>query len=189
MARPSKSAAVLFEEKKSHRTNAEMKARCAAEASLVTGEALHERPEVKEDETAHREFLRVKRLLTAIQKNDALYEPIINRYCLLQAECRALAEIKEEFRASREELQTEYREGHVDESTPGGLKPSVYYKLLAAMQENILSLDKQIQAKRKMMFDIEKECAMTISSALRSIPKTSQKSTNPLLEALGHGED
>ena len=65
----------------------------------------------------------------------------------------------------------------------GGLKPSSYYRLMASMQANILALDKQIQAKRKMMMDIERECAMTISAAQRSIPKQPTK-VNPLAELL-----
>ena len=46
-----------------------------------------------------------------------------------------------------------------------------YFKLQSSMQSNIIALDKQIMNKRKMMLDIEKENLMTISGALRSIPK------------------
>lgn len=189
MARPSKSTAVLSDEGRSHRTKAEMQQRADAEKALVTGKKLTERREVKENPIAHREFQRVAKLLAAIKKNDALYEPIINRYCLLQAECADLTEMKEAFRGSREELQEEYRAGGIGEETPGGLSPSQYYKLLATMQGNILALDKQIQSKRKMMFDIEKECAMTISAAMRSIPKKPEQEKNPLLGILGDDPD
>ena len=58
------------------------------------------------------------------------------------------------------------------------------YRLEVQMQNAILSVDKQIQSKRKMMFDIEKECAMTISAAMRSIPKAPAAKKNPLLEAM-----
>ena len=184
MARPSKSTAVLEDEGRSHRTKAEMKQRAGAEKSLATGKALKERAEVKAIPVAHREFKRVYGLLAAIGKNDALYEAIINRYCLLQAECVELSEMKAEFRSSQEELKAEYEAGKIGEDRPGGLKPSAYYKLLSSMQGNILALDKQIQAKQKMIFDIEKECAMTISSAARSIPKKPEAEKNPLLAAL-----
>lgn len=187
MARPSKSVAVLGEEKRSHRTKAEMRQRAGAEKALATGRTLKERAEVRENETAHREFKRVYALLAVIGKNDALYEPIINRYCMLQAECADMEEMKTEFRASRQELKEEYQAGKIGEDVPGGLTPSAYYKLLSTMQGNILALDKQIQAKQKMMFDIEKECAMTISSAMRSIPKA-EKKENPLA-ALLHEEE
>ena len=186
MARPAKSAAVLSEEKRSHRTKGELKSREEAEKGLLTGRPIRERPEVKADAAAHKEFKRVCGLLGAIGKNDALYETIINRYCLLQAECADMERMKEEFRASREELREEYADGKIGEDVcgTGGLSPSAYYKLLSSMQANILSLDKQIQAKRKMMFDIEKECAMTISSAVRSIPKGAEAKKNPLAELL-----
>lgn len=189
MARPSKSTAVLGDEGRSHRTKAEMQQRADAEKALVTGKKLTERREVKENLIAHREFQRVSKLLAAIKKNDALYEPIINRYCMLQAECADLTEMKDAFRGSREELQEEYGAGGIGEETLGGLSPSQYYKLLATMQGNILALDKQIQSKRKMMFDIEKECAMTISAAMRSIPKKPEQEKNPLLGILDDDPD
>ena len=44
-----------------------------------------------------------------------------------------------------------------------------YYNLELGMQKNLVSLDKQVQAKRKMLLDIEKENIMTIASALRSV--------------------
>ena len=47
------------------------------------------------------------------------------------------------------------------------------------------AIDKQIQSKRKMLLDIEKENVMTIASALRSIPKKEDKETDkPLLKVL-----
>ena len=46
-----------------------------------------------------------------------------------------------------------------------------YIKLQNETSKMLLSFDRQIQAKRKMMFDIEKENVMTIASSLRSIPK------------------
>jgi hypothetical protein len=52
------------------------------------------------------------------------------------------------------------------------------------MQNSIISLDRQIQSKRKMLFDIERDNAMTIAAALRNIPKKAEKNQNALLEAL-----
>ena len=45
-----------------------------------------------------------------------------------------------------------------------------------------------IDNKRKLMLAIDKENVMTDSSALRSIPKTPEKSENPLLKALMEDE-
>lgn len=186
MARPGKSAVVLETEGKSHRTKAELKTRKAAEQALLTGRALREAPEVKASEPAHREFLRVSRLLKKVGRNDALYESIINRYCLLAAECAEAEAVKAEFRASREELRAEYKSGIGEEE----LSAAKYYRLLERMQQNILSVDRAVQQKRQMMLAIEKECAMTIVSAGRSIPKAAEPKKNPLLEALmGEDED
>ena len=59
-----------------------------------------------------------------------------------------------------------------------------FLKLQDGLAKQLISYDKQIQAKRKMLFDIEKENVMTIASALRSIPKTPEKKNNALKEAL-----
>jgi septation ring formation regulator EzrA len=179
MARPSKSVVVLLSEKKSHRTKSEIKTREQAEKALFTGVAFKERPEVKDNQIAHKEFLRLNALFKSIGKNDALYEPVINRYCMLQAECLEFEEMREQFYQSKNELQEDYHENKGEE-----FSPSKYYKMLSDMQNNIISLDKQIQSKRKMMFDIERENAMSIQSALRSIPKQPDKAGSPLLEAL-----
>ncbi|MFR4564246.1 MAG: hypothetical protein ACLT5O_06865, partial [Anaerotignum sp.] len=64
---------------------------------------------------------------------------------------------------------------------------SAFYKLKNQMQKNIIDLDKQVQAKRKMLMDIEKENIMTIASALRNVPKKEETPTNPLLEVLKGG--
>ena len=64
---------------------------------------------------------------------------------------------------------------------------SSYYKLQTGMQKNLISLDRQVQAKRKMLMDIEKENIMTIASSLRTIPKKPEKKRNALREALEGG--
>ena len=72
-----------------------------------------------------------------------------------------------------------------DEYNQDGMSLSEYYSLINDIQKNIVNLDKQIQAKRKMLLDIEKENVMTIASALRCIPKKEDKDAeNPLLKVL-----
>ncbi|QUH21088.1 hypothetical protein [Alkaliphilus sp. B6464] len=180
MPTPPKPFAVLKNEKKSHRTKAELKQREEAEKALATGVALRERPEVKENPVAHKEFLRINKLLKNIEKNDAIYEPIINRYCLLQAECKDFEEKRESFYRDIQEL-TEDKNNLIEIEE---MSLSAYYKLKHNLQNTIINLDKQVQAKRKMLLDIEKENIMTIAAALRSIPKKVDNKQNPLLEAL-----
>ncbi|MCE5294747.1 MAG: hypothetical protein LLF94_09075, partial [Chlamydiales bacterium] len=108
-----------------------------------------------------------------IQKNDAIYEPVINRYCMLQAECLDFETMRGRHINNLQSLEK------TDDMSWGD-----FYKLQFNMQKQILDIDRQIQTKRKMLLDIEKENIMTIAAALRSIPKKEEKSSNKLLEAL-----
>lgn len=180
MPTPAKPVSVLEAEGKSHRTKAELEKRKEGEKALATGSSLKERPEVKNNEVAHKEFLRLNKLLKTIEKNDAIYEAVINRYCILHAECHEFEQRRSNFLHSIDELETDKDE--LIES--GQMTLSAYYKMKNNLQSSVISLDKQIQAKRKMMFDIERENIMTISAALRSIPKKVDVNENPLAKVL-----
>lgn len=180
MPTPTKPINVIKMEGRSHRTKKEIRQRERAENALLTGQKIRERPETKNDEIAHKEFLRVKKLLQKIEKDDDLYGSVINRYCLLYAECKEFEEKRETVYAQLCELQ-EKSDEMLDKEE---VTVKEYFNLEIAMQKNLVSLDKQIQSKRKMMLDIEKENIMTIASSLRSVPKKVEKKGNPLLEAL-----
>lgn len=191
MPTPAKPFKVLTTENKSHRTKAELKMREEGEKALSTEIELKERKEVKQNKVAHKEFKRIEKLLKNIGKNDAIYEAVINRYCLLQAECTNLEkeraelyvliyELKEEQKSITEQLVEDY--GDVSEICDYRLE---YAKQIAKMMSTMSTIDKQIDSKRKMLLDIEKENVMTIASALRCIPKKEDKaSENPLLKVL-----
>lgn len=174
MARPSKPASVIQLEGKSHRTKKELRTRKQAEESLLSGVKLKEMEEVKNNPRAHQEFLRMKKLLSGIEKSDDLYGSVINRYCLTLAECAEFEEKREHAQELMDRL----------EERSGEIEFTEFLKLQDALAKQLISYDKQIQAKRKMLFDIEKENVMTIASALRSIPKTPEKKNNALKEAL-----
>ena len=174
MARPSKPASVIKLEGRSHRTKKELQTREKAEKSLVSGKELKESKEVKENKKAHADFLRVKKLLAGIEKADDLYGNIINRYCLILAECSEFEEKREKIYSLIEGLEERAEEMEYIE----------YIKMQANLSKQLISYDKQIQAKRKMLMDIEKENVMTIASALRSIPKSPEKKSNPLKDVL-----
>jgi len=74
MGRAPKPVVILSEEKKSHRTKAELDQRKKAEEALLTKIEFKEKRAVKNNPVAHKEFLRVKKLFIAIGKNDGLYE-------------------------------------------------------------------------------------------------------------------
>lgn len=177
MPTPAKPFKVLLAENKSHRTKAELQLREEGEEALSTKIKMKERKEVKQNKIAHKEFKRITELLENIEKNDALYENVINRYTILLAECSEFEEKRERFYNDMEKIEEQYVN---DED----FTIKEYYNLINSMQKNIVDLDKQIQAKRKMMLDIEKENVMTIASALRSIPKKGSKEDNPLLKVL-----
>ena len=187
MSRPAKPFKVITNEKKSHRTKAELKIREEGEKALTTDTKIKERQEVKSNKIAHKEFKRIEKLLENIDKNDAIYEAVINRYCLLQAECYELEERREEFYNLIFELKAEAKvitEDLDNDSEVMDFKLE-YAKSIAKMMGSMLAIDKQIQTKRKMLLDIEKENVMTIASALRSIPKkVDDEKDNPLLKVL-----
>lgn len=184
MPTPSKPYSVLQGEKKSHRTKAELSQRKQAEEALSSKEKIKKRQEVKENMDANKEFDRIMKLLDKIDKDDALYEPIINRYCMIQAECLELEKRRETFFEIIRRFELEIDSIAKEEK-------NIFFEQLEAISGNILKLagqmnacDKLLQQKRKMLLDIEKENIMTIASALRSVPKKTVKNTNPLKEAL-----
>lgn len=165
MARPSKSAEVLKTEGKSHRTKAELSKREQEERELLTGIKMRESPDVKADKAAHKEFNRVIKILESVGKNDALYEAVINDYCRLESDITRYRKLRDEIEAE-EHMSSEKR-----------------YELIS-------SCDRHIEKYRKQRRDIEKENGMTIASSARAIPKTINKTPNPLLAILaGEGDD
>lgn len=184
MARPSKPFKIIEMEGKSHRTKAEMNKRKQGEESLISGQAMKEFSIVKNNPIAHKEFTRLKKLLEKIEKNDALYQQIINRYCLIVAECSEFEDSQAKFYRDLDELTSE-KEDLINSEE---FTPASYYKMKNSIQQNIIALDRQLQTKRKMLLDIEKECVMTIASSLRSIPKQADNDKDdPLLKILRGG--
>ena len=143
-----------------HMANDDKEYRAEAEESLLTGEVWKEYPEVKSNAMAHKFFKRLTDLYSRIEKNDAMTEPIINRYCMMQAECYDFEAKREKFNSNLDALMDD---DELDRETK--------YKLEAQMQQSIISVDKQIMSKRKMLLDIEREMLLTLKAQLASIPK------------------
>lgn len=173
MPTPNKPAVVIRAEGRSHRTKAELELREKGEAALATGEPMKARKEVRENKKANSEFKRVSKLLEGIGKNDALIEGVINRYCQITAEVLEFEAKRAEFSKGIAQLQEAYEDDkfqHPD--IDDRIVPTMdYFRTLATMESALLSLDKRIQDKRKMLLDIEKENIMTVAAQLRSIPK------------------
>lgn len=188
MPTPPKPFTVLSTENKSHRTKAELEQRKREEEALESGVALKERQIVKDNEFAHKEFLRINKLLKNIKKNDALYESVINRYVILQAECADFELKRERLYEIIERLDEAFND-EID-NAPEDDRASLiraYSKTYNESLKSMLAIDSQIQAKRKMLLDIEKENIMTVASALRSIPKkvNNEEEEDPMKKLLG----
>jgi len=173
--RPSKPVNVIKMEKKSHRTKKELALREKSEKNLVTGTRLKESPSVKVDPVAHKEFMRVRKLLKVMEKDDDLYHNQINTYCLLHAEIAKLSEEAEAQRKDIEELR-QAKENFDDEKE--------YWDLLAKAKKRLDNIDLKIDRKRTHREKIDRENGLTITAALRTVPKKPEKNTSELKRAL-----
>lgn len=183
MPTPRKSVAVLTIEGKSHRTKEEITKRKRAEAAALTGKVIGENEQVKNNKLAHTEFLRMKSLLKKIKKDDDIYRNVINRYCLLCAECIEFVEKRETiFQQLNEFCEKKY-----EMIENGDMTIKEAFKMEADMQGHMIAMDKQIQTKRKMMLDIEKENGWTVKASLQTIPPTIENKVSPLKEILVGG--
>lgn len=186
MARPSKPVDVLTKELKSHRTKAELKARECGEKALATGTAFVERREVKRNKVAHTEFKRLNELLSSIGKNDAIYGTVINRYCIILAECADFELKREKIFDTASMLENKLNKLD-DQATFTEARDAA--NDIARIYRIMIDIDKQIESKRKMLLSIEKENIMTVAAALRSVPKAPDKKENLLLKALNGDAD
>ena len=164
MPTPPKPYTILKSEKKSHRSRAELEVRRKGEEALLTGTPMVEWPDTKTDPIAHKQFLKLKRALKTIGKDDVLNEAVINRYCLIISELADLAATRKTIRL-RETLIEEWRR-------TGEMEGEQFYAESDRLLKQKLAIDTALSVKRKMAFDHERENIMTIASGLRSIPKT-----------------
>ena len=166
MSRPAKSYLQLISENNiSKKSKAEIEQRKKGEESLLSKVKLREFPETKENPKAHLEYKRVSNLLKKIQKDDDMFSAVINRYCMLKAECDEIKERAETLYGTIQQLQEKWNSGTSE------LTEEQYFSLQAKLTAQYLAADKSLSPKRKMMFDIEKENLFTIASAIRCVPK------------------
>ena len=79
-----------------------------------------------------------------------------------------------EFEEMREKFYDRFKQFEALEQSilmNGEMTRAEFYKTIHGFESQIMSLDKQVMAKRKMLLDIEKENIMTINTVMRSIPK------------------
>lgn len=155
--RPSKPTELILYEGKSHRTKAEIGQRKQAEQSLYTGESFKESKAVKDNKTAHSEFIRLKRLYSKITYIDALDQQVINRYCLEISNQERLTSLLEKM------------ESRIDEDDGIDTKDLIQlYKSISGVLTNIAK-------SKEMLLKYEDRLFLNPATRVRSIPKTPEK--------------
>ena len=189
MARPSKPVSVIQMEKKSHRTKKELASRKRAEDQMLAGDKIRKFPEVRENRKASMEWDRITEILDRIDKNDRTYETVINRYCLMLAECRDMEKLKKTIEKTIKDLIKAFKEQVLAEVSPTEKAELLinFTEQIYKMSATLIKYDREIEKKRAMLLAIEKESGMTLAAMLRTIPKEPEKAANPLLEALNSG--
>lgn len=183
MPTPKKSADVLVVEGTAHKTKSELARRKKAEQGALTGKPLKETEQTKGNGLAHAEFKRMRGLLKEIKKDDDIYRNVVNRYCMLCAECIEFVEKRESIYQQLNEFCSQKGELLANEE----LSFREAYRIESEMQAHMIAVDKQIQTKRKMMLDIEKENGWTVKASIQTIPPRTESKINPLKEALMDG--
>lgn len=192
MGRPSKPVAA----NRKHLTSAEKEQREHYEQSLLSGKKITERKRVRADTVAHGEFRRVVALMRAIGKDDALYSEQINRYAELHSEEEFYKELTGTLRSELSELSRLSKEvtaaagqiadvrDELDEIGAKALSESIaavtasladLLKRRGDLLKQISDADLKIKQKREAKLAIERENCMSVSAALRTIPKDVHK--------------
>lgn len=192
MGRPSKPVAT----NRKHLTTAEKEQREHYEQALLSGKKITERKRVRADAVAHGEFRRVVALMRAIGKDDALYSEQINRYAELHSEEEFYKDLTAVLRGELSELSRLSKEvtaaagqiadiqDELDEVGAKALAESVaavtealaeLMKRRGDLLKQISDADLKIKQKREAKLAIERENCMSVSAALRTIPKDVHK--------------
>lgn len=186
MPRPSKPVDVIISEGVSHRTKTELEERAQAEADTLTGIPITESKDVKKDKRAHKVFERITELLLLINKNDAMYEAVINRYCLITSECAQISDMRHDMELMVFDLRDKFKQYCTEANVEDAALILEFANKMAQLSTLAAKLDDKLLSKRKMLLDIEKECCMTVAAALRSIPKKASKGDedDPMMQLL-----
>lgn len=164
--RPSKPVQLLKIEGKSHRTKEELEHREKMEKSLYTGTTFKESTAVKEDPIAHKEFLRLKKLYKSIQYVDGLDEQVINRYCMMVSQEKAMQKFIEKMNEDIDRCE--------DFSDRLNL-----YKTISGATAKLVQV-------RNMLIKLEDRLFLNPTARIKSIPKTptEEKKNSPMADFL-----
>lgn len=142
-------------EGKGHRTKAELEYRERGEKALQTDMRFNESPQVKADPTAHREFVRLRKLYAKIEIVEALDEQIINRYCLEISETYQLRDMVARLTADLD---------GVEEFADRLKIYDLIHKANVAMSKN-----------KEMLIKLEDRLFLNPAARIKAVPKTPPK--------------
>ena len=144
-----------------HRTKAEIEARAASEKALTTEEKMRMPNSVKANKAAEAHWKRLVKVLGMVGMNEAFYENVLGRYCILLAEHDHLAAERVKRQTAVDELRE--RRDEMDAKD--------YFELMQSVAGMVDATDRQIAKKRDQLLAIEKENLLTVQGKLRAIPK------------------
>jgi len=169
MANPSKPLALV----QGHRTKAELEARAEGEKALTTSVKMEPPEGAAKNKEAYAHWTRVREVLAGVGLDEAFYEHVVWRYCVLLAEYDELAGERQRRADDLEQLRA--REGEMEARQ--------YYKALEALGKALDATERKAAKKRDQLLAIEKENLMTVQGKLRAIPKRpEEKKLSPMEE-------
>lgn len=150
---------------KGHLTNAQKDARDKAEKALVTSYVMKPWAKTKQNETAMKQFKKIKKAFAKIGQDDICFESVLNRYCIIFAECDETEKTREAILAGMRDMLANKDEivARSDVAT--------FYTNLVEMAGKANDCDRTLAKKREMMLSIERENIMTVNAKLRAVPK------------------
>lgn len=160
-----------------HRTKAEIEARAAGEKALTTSEKMEQPKGAAKNKEAFAHWKRIRGVLVEIGLDEAFYERVIWRYCLLLAEHDALAGERQSRADDLERLRARESEMQAGE----------YFKALESLTKALDATDRQLAKKRDQLLAIEKENLMTVQGKLRAVPKKPEQKKMTAMEEFLRG--
>jgi FAD/FMN-containing dehydrogenase len=163
----------LIDNSRARKTKAEIAARAAWEKSLSTDEHMRMPRSVKANKEAAEHWKRLLKILGSVGMNEAFYENVLGRYCLLLAEHDQLAEERTKRQAAVDELYARKDE----------MEAKDFFELLQSLAAMVDATDRKIVKKRDQLLAIEKENLLTVQGKLRAIPKKPEEKKPSGIEA------
>lgn len=150
---------------KGHLTNAQKETREKAEKELVTSYVMKPWVKTRANATAMKQFKKIKKAFSKIGQDDICFESVLNRYCIIFAECEETEETREMIIAGMREMLR-----HKDELIKA-TDLLTYAQQISELADKAAACDRTLAKKREMMLAIERENIMTVNAKLRAVPK------------------